>query len=144
MLRDMVLEGKECSEEDDIHSVFNQGYKASVVCQKKCKRLFSCLLNKQKVVLEEYSQQSVSTFNWGKGGMISIWVQFPASYRTVVEEIAIATINDFISGIGGNLGLFLGFSLIGTLYGLYGLIHQSWIGRFAQFSFKSVNDICFN
>lgn len=41
--------------------------------------------------------------------------------RTLVETKLMTSAFDLISSVGGNLGLFLGFSLIATLYAIYEL-----------------------
>lgn len=49
----------------------------------------------------------------------SVWVYFTKPEMTEIDTTLITSVFDFISGIGGNLGLFLGFSLIATLYAIY-------------------------
>lgn len=52
-------------------------------------------------------------------GMTTVLVRFASNKRQVNDEQEITTIYDLISGVGGNLGLFLGFSLVGALFQFY-------------------------
>ena len=43
---------------------------------------------------------------------------------TVSEEQKLVTVYNFISQIGGNLGMFLGFSVLSVLFSFYGYINN--------------------
>ena len=42
----------------------------------------------------------------------------------VETEVVLVDLNDFVSASGGSLGLFLGFSIIDTLFYVYDFIHN--------------------
>ena len=42
----------------------------------------------------------------------SVWISFPSTNVLLSEEIGLNDVYDFISSIGGNLGLFIGFSFL--------------------------------
>lgn len=45
----------------------------------------------------------------------SVWISFPSADILLSEEIGLNDVYDFISSIGGNLGLFIGFSFLSLL-----------------------------
>ena len=45
----------------------------------------------------------------------------------VESEVVLVDLNDFVSATGGALGLFLGFSIIDTLFYVYDFIHMKII-----------------
>ena len=47
----------------------------------------------------------------------------------VETEVVLVAFNDFVSATGGALGLFLGFSIIDTLFYLYDIIHKKMLKK---------------
>ena len=45
----------------------------------------------------------------------SLMMSFPSTDIDLIEEISLNQISDFISSVGGNLGLFTGFSFLSAL-----------------------------
>ena len=48
--------------------------------------------------------------------------EFPTMNIEVESEVTLVDVNDFVSATGGALGLFLGFSIIDTLFYMYDFI----------------------
>ena len=48
-------------------------------------------------------------------GTYSVAINFAKADETVSEEISLTDLPDFISAVGGNLGLFIGFSFLPVL-----------------------------
>lgn len=71
-----------------------------------------------------------------------IMFRFTVPTRDVEEVRLITTKFDFISGVGGNLGLFLGFSIISTLYGIYNLTLK-WVEHGSRAAIYQLMDSLF-
>lgn len=54
----------------------------------------------------------------------TIYIHFKDNQREIREKHLITSGYDFISGIGGNLGLFLGFSLFSSISGMAAILRK--------------------
>lgn len=61
----------------------------------------------------------------------SLMMVYKGQSRTVIKTNRLTSAIDLISGLGGNLGLFLGFSLISTLYSIYDYFNTwiNWVSK---------------
>ena len=55
----------------------------------------------------------------GQEQMTDIFLRFSTMEVSISTEVPLVDLDTFISGVGGALGLFLGFSIIDTLLALY-------------------------
>lgn len=56
---------------------------------------------------------------YSKGRTLTLDISYGTSDRTIRTRRLVMTLLDLISGVGGNLGLLLGFSLSATLISFY-------------------------
>ena len=54
---------------------------------------------------------------------------YTTSDVSTFTEARLIDFSGFVSAIGGNLGLFLGFSFLGMLFSLYEYIEGSWLSK---------------
>ena len=112
---------KNCTEAK-VRQLIVHGASTSAFCSNKCVSLKSCQYTKYRRIVSKRSRSSATNYNPISKGAIRFLFIFPSVSYTISEAQLIANLSDFLSGIGGNLGLFLGFSLIGTLFGLYNFV----------------------
>ena len=55
-------------------------------------------------------------------GKQKIWIQYTDNIVDIESRVKMVDFNTFVSGVGGALGLFLGFSIIDSLLYLYNII----------------------
>ena len=60
-----------------------------------------------------------------------IFVYYSTTDETTITSELLIDLPSFISAIGGNLGLFLGFSFMGVIFSFYNMLksHIHWNGR---------------
>ena len=75
----------------------------------------------------------------GKGGTQVLFIEYPKMEVKIESKVPMVDLNAFISSVGGSLGLFLGFSIIDTLFFFYKFIYAHCPGknRPGQSDFKS-------
>ena len=59
----------------------------------------------------------------------SLIMNFAGSYIDLSEEIQLTNLSNFISGVGGNLGLFIGFSVLPVVLKAAEIIWHSHLRR---------------
>ena len=68
--------------------------------------------------VKSFRKQSVMTFNMGADTR-HILISYSKNIVTAMTTSKLVDLATFISSIGGNLGLFVGFSLINSLFFLF-------------------------
>ena len=63
--------------------------------------------------------ESEAPLKYKEEGLKMIWIMYTGTDVVISEEVKLISFPSFIGGVGGNLGLFLGFSCLGTLFLFY-------------------------
>ena len=80
--------------------------------------------NMIKVHYQKYNIGSTTYNHSEDGSSTTVIIQYSTTDISVTERTKLISGNSFVSSVGGNLGLFVGFSFMDSLFAIYNFIHE--------------------